>query len=772
VASSDSGLNSKPIITKTYNFGTHPIQYRPINTLENDTSFQLYLPLINASDPIPAIELTNAWTVDEIGRETNSFTPGENIDYYSSGTNGDDNPTQVSLSWSQDGPCGSTTIYSDTVSLESGEWEHSYSGIVPDCIGVYTNTVTINENGFESSISTKFLVKSSSTVILGSGQAFDRCYLPSLELMQSWWDNSPYSVFNIYIGGVSFFCPDDQVDAFWLQAVAQQGWSFIPTWVGPQAPCSKFTHKMSSNASVAYQQGRVEAEAAQEAAENLGFLGDQIIYYDVEGYPDDCRAVVDSFLLGWVERLHELGVRAGAYGSPCRSYISDWDDNESKLDNVWIAHWYTNEYDLNASVFGAPCLSDSLWPNHQRIKQYAGDHTETWGGLSLRIDSNVLDGEIYQFPSSPSELIMQSSPLGEVQTDIKDMALVSPDHGWVLEQERLLWTSDGGRNWRDITPISEGDGQILSVIFLNHQLGWLLYQSNLAVGQADIALLTTIDAGVTWQEIILQDLTGGNALPIGAANLDFIDSHSGWISIELQSSSNFSLGRLFATQDGGFTWQERTIPLGEPVRFIDAKRGWTAGGPSGDQLYRTVDGGETWRGQEIPIPVNLSETHMLVGLPKFIKKQIGILPVTLANSTNSRQIIYISKDGGNSWDLGTSVDLKLGVDPSEPIPFSMNDDGSWWIASPGTGKIYKSSNPDYQATSLEPTGLPAGVIALDFFSDLNGWALVQEGNCHGNKLSAGQAFPLDFEPLQCSLQTRLFATKDAGKSWYEISIFY
>jgi hypothetical protein len=64
-------------------------------------------------------------------------------------------------------------------------------------------------------------------------------------------------------------------------------------------------------------------------------------------------------------------------------------------DDIWAASWYQPyEYDPYASVFGVLCLSDDLWANHQRIRQYAGDHTETWGGQAHGIDSNIADGEV------------------------------------------------------------------------------------------------------------------------------------------------------------------------------------------------------------------------------------------------------------------------------------------------------------------------------------------------------------------------------------------
>jgi photosystem II stability/assembly factor-like uncharacterized protein len=79
-----------------------------------------------------------------------------------------------------------------------------------------------------------------------------------------------------------------------------------------------------------------------------------------------------------------------------------------------------------------------------------------------------------------------------------------------------------------------------------------------------------------------------------SANFEFLDDERGWIALKLHSGSNFSFGRLLATEDGGRTWQERELPLGEPVIFQDAGHGWTAGGPL-DQVYYTDDGGESWR---------------------------------------------------------------------------------------------------------------------------------------------------------------------------------
>ena len=111
-------------------------------------------------------------------------------------------------------------------------------------------------------------------VIHTQGQGFDACGLPTLEQihkMQTWWDESPYQAVGVYMGGVHYptsVCTP--MDAAWVSAVSAQGWQFMPLWVGPQAPCTTFTHRISYDPAEAYLQGRSEAELASTAARSLG----------------------------------------------------------------------------------------------------------------------------------------------------------------------------------------------------------------------------------------------------------------------------------------------------------------------------------------------------------------------------------------------------------------------------------------------------------------------------------------------------------------------
>ena len=233
------------------------------------------------------------------------------------------------------------------------------------------------------------------SVVRGAG--VDICDLPDPAELATWFTASPYRVVNLYIGGVLRGCANERLTAPVLAQLAAQGWTFIPTWVGPQAPCSAFRARFSSDPGTAFAQGSAEADAAAAAAQALGLAeadrSGAIVYYDLEGFDADaaCLDAAQAFVAGWTSRLHALGNQAGLYGSACNPRIERFAAGAPAPDAVWVAQWNREFYDPSIGVFGIACLPDSLWAQSQRIRQYAGGHDETWGGVTLNVDSNVVD---------------------------------------------------------------------------------------------------------------------------------------------------------------------------------------------------------------------------------------------------------------------------------------------------------------------------------------------------------------------------------------------
>jgi photosystem II stability/assembly factor-like uncharacterized protein len=587
----------------------------------------------------PPVELLNAWTSNAGGGKVQAFLPGAAMAYNVSGLNNLGATAQVGLRWDQSGACGPTQIFSDTLNVPAGAWTFTKPSSAPACTGVFTATASLTYEDLLLSRVSRFVVNQPGSIQISVQQGFDRCYAPDLDDMQTWWDESPYLIYNLYLGGVSFACKDAPLDAVWVHQAAEQGWYFILTWVGPQAPCTDFKYRMSSDPDKAYQQGRDEASSAHSAAVGLGFFGPKVIYYDIEAYTGastSCRQAVSAFMEGWAAKLHELGDKAGGYGGACSSYMSDWASNDPPPDDVWIAHWIRKAYDPDVTVWDAPCVDNGLWVNHQRLKQYAGGHKETWGGVQLTIDSNVLDGEVNALQPSGVQAAGSVAQV-EVETegaDLRDLGLVSPSQGWLLNDNSFLWTEDGGASWRQITPPGMHAAQILEALFLDTQQGWV-------VGQADGELVAarTQDGGATWSISSLTGLESG-VLP-QAAHLAAVDEQTVFAALVLPSSSSFSLGELFASADGGITWERRSLPLGEGVAFADALNGWTAGGASGNELYRTTDGGYTWQAVDMPLPLD-ERVELGMDFTGMERLSVG----TIVYSAHSQSIWALVERGG------------------------------------------------------------------------------------------------------------------------------
>ncbi|PWB55791.1 MAG: hypothetical protein C3F13_03740 [Anaerolineales bacterium] len=425
------------------------------------------------------------------------------------------------------------------------------------------------------------------------GQGFDTCGLPSLSKMQTWWNASPYSFFGLYLGGIHFpsFC--SKADAAWVSSAHTQGWSFIPTWVGPQAPCSGYKHVMNADPAIAYQEGRHEADAASAAAAAVGLtnygLGGTVIYYDMEtfgGASLACRQAAAAFMNGWTERLGELGNLAGGYGAR-NSYVADWASIEHIPGNVWAASWYADGYDPYASVNGITWLV-GLWTNHQRIRQYAGDVSNTWGGVSLAIDINVADGMIampaVKSLANPGEIASQN---------IKDTGWLSAEQGWLVVNDHLYITNNRGADWEDITPAAV---QLASLLPSGE--AWSLSTASEAVYK----LYHSADWGKTWHNLDLPLQQGDWQ----ALQLQFNSSSNGWIVFTKVTSQIFSDGILMKTTDGGLTWQSFALPAGEKVTFNTPNDGWLQDERNG-LLYNTVDGGVSWN-SEVPSVIHSRPT--------------------------------------------------------------------------------------------------------------------------------------------------------------------
>ncbi|BFV58302.1 hypothetical protein KCMC57_up34060 [Kitasatospora sp. CMC57] len=232
---------------------------------------------------------------------------------------------------------------------------------------------------------------------LFTGSGFDACTAPPLETMTAWKQSSPYGAVGLYVSGSQRGCSQPRLTADWVRQVVAMGWQLMPTHVGRQAPCSTLRNKPNRiDPATAVQQGQAEAAEAAAALRSLGLGPGSPVYLDIESYPrgdQTCAQSVVDFTVGWTQQLHLEGFRSGFYSS-ADSGISDLAaaaraGSAPLPDAVWYARW-----DGRADTTGAGSLDPGQWANHQRIHQYQGNVQETWGGATLGIDRNQVDGPV------------------------------------------------------------------------------------------------------------------------------------------------------------------------------------------------------------------------------------------------------------------------------------------------------------------------------------------------------------------------------------------
>ncbi len=224
-----------------------------------------------------------------------------------------------------------------------------------------------------------------------TGLGFDACSAPSSRSMAAWAD-SPYRAVGVYIGGINRACSQPNLTASWVAAQTEAGWHLIPTYVGLQAPTSACSSCAKLTSSQATAQGAAAALDAVEEAGAVAMGPGSPLYFDMESYSQasSATAATLAFLEAWTEKLHALGYVSGVYSSSA-SGIEDLAGQVGSgyvlPDDLWIANWNGQQNTID------PVVPASAWTPHRRIHQYRGGHNESYGGVTINIDNNYVDGE-------------------------------------------------------------------------------------------------------------------------------------------------------------------------------------------------------------------------------------------------------------------------------------------------------------------------------------------------------------------------------------------
>lgn len=228
-----------------------------------------------------------------------------------------------------------------------------------------------------------------------SGFAFDACRAPRQAVMDRWRTASPFTGVGIYLGGIHRACEQRHLDRRWVTRQIARGWKLLPIWVGPQASCTGYRHRIagrpgaSGHYPAARRAGQRQARSAAAAARRLGLPRGEVVFYDLEPFDErrrHCRGSSLAFLEEWTREIRRHGFRSGVY-SHVRSGIallSRTGASYTRPDAVWYA-WIDRAGSMPREYVANPAFMRT-----SRVHQYALDTRVEFGGIRMDIDWNIV----------------------------------------------------------------------------------------------------------------------------------------------------------------------------------------------------------------------------------------------------------------------------------------------------------------------------------------------------------------------------------------------
>jgi photosystem II stability/assembly factor-like uncharacterized protein len=330
------------------------------------------------------------------------------------------------------------------------------------------------------------------------------------------------------------------------------------------------------------------------------------------------------------------------------------------------------------------------------------------------------------------------------------MKLLADNTGWALTAGHLYWTTNDGRDWKDISPPMAGWELMDDVFFLDTANGWALLRKGRSGFCCQFGLASTNNGGISWTVAPVEVpiwWNPENEVFGGGGSIDFLDGLHGWMDLSFQSSPAFNSGALFSTADGGRTWQRvKSAPMiaGE-IRFFSLEDGWMLGGPGLHELYATHDGGGTWEKISLPTPPGLARpTVTNYFLPAFQGAGQGYLPVGFfyPAAASATLALFRTQDGGRTWERAGVAPYPGPVSPGAVIPVTVGGSALLTAVTSHGAMALARITPDGRVETAPASPFRTLPWQLSFSDAQHGWAYAGGG---------------------------VLSTSDGGETWTDIS---
>ncbi|WP_433944002.1 VPS10 domain-containing protein [Paenibacillus sp. SN-8-1] len=331
---------------------------------------------------------------------------------------------------------------------------------------------------------------------------------------------------------------------------------------------------------------------------------------------------------------------------------------------------------------------------------------------------------------------------------------------------RVYRSDDAGKTWTDISPTPaiaamDMDNSTFTASDERHLL--LLPSQN----DGTRKVVYSKDGGKTW--------SSGPSLPYAInAETAFISSTQGYLLIESDAAMGHSGKAFYKTANGGATWKKvmdnseaslskeeeakkGLMPqygfTGYGVSFRDAKNGWAPmqsreGTP---HLVRTRDGGVTWKLVDLSQKANWNGNPQITAAPEFFgtNRLQGWMPLSIHKNNAYDVGGFRTTDGGESWayiPFEQNIPESSNAMDSGPV-FVSPDQGWFWNGTELKATVNGGKSWQVLKVNSEFTKSLASfpeMMDLQFTDARHGWMLLA---------SAGRE------------HSRLLKTEDGGTTW-------
>jgi photosystem II stability/assembly factor-like uncharacterized protein len=227
--------------------------------------------------------------------------------------------------------------------------------------------------------------------------------------------------------------------------------------------------------------------------------------------------------------------------------------------------------------------------------------------------------------------------------------MIDANHGWGLSSPQPsdgdystdLLRTENGANWRMSTTFEAQ--RLMDLDFVDASRGWVVGSTE-PYG-TDGRMYATRDGGTTWQRQA-PDLKGW------FTSVDFLDSEHGWVCGmgEADPGGGGPPGLMLTTADGGTTWTRQQIPAGFlplDVQFLTVNEGWASGyfeadDRNGGAVAHTNDGGAHWT-------LHMTGADFALWTVDFIDAYHGWALSWAVEGAQSASELVATSDGGVTW---------------------------------------------------------------------------------------------------------------------------